>query len=87
MKPTINERSRVLAELLDTGDIEYINAGVYIVAYRNYLVIKRVIDNNLLVDGTLTLHSDNPLSGKTLIRRDDIRFVWRVSDIVGSKVR
>lgn len=87
MEPTIHEQSRVLAEIVNDSDIDYIDSGVFIVAFRKQMVIKRVKDNNLLINNTLTLHSDNPYRGQITIRRNDIHRIWRVSDIISGKVR
>jgi phage repressor protein C with HTH and peptisase S24 domain len=84
MEERLYSRDVILTELVDEGNIDYINSGIYVVAYRNQLVIKRVIDNDLMTSGTLTLHSDNKRHGKIIVRRDDIRFMWKFKAIVYS---
>jgi transcriptional regulator with XRE-family HTH domain len=78
MEPTINESAKVLAEQVSDGNSEFINEGVFIVVYANNMVIKRVKDNSLQLNGLLTLHSDNERSGSLIVRRKDIRCMWKV---------
>jgi phage repressor protein C with HTH and peptisase S24 domain/plasmid maintenance system antidote protein VapI len=84
MEDRLYSRDVILTEMVDDGNIDYINSGIYVVAYRNQLVVKRVIDNDLMVNGTLTLHSDNKNHGKVVIRRDDIRYIWKFKAVVYS---
>lgn len=80
MYPTIKAGTQVLCTQIAHADIKYISSGIYVVAYGDEFVIKRVKDNNLLVNGTLTLHSDNTnIAGANVITEDRIRAVWRVT--------
>ena len=87
MEERLFNRDIILTELMDEGNIEYLNSGIYVVAYRNQLVVKRIIDNDLLINGTLTLHSDNKRHGKIVVRRDDIRYIWKFIAVVFSRAQ
>lgn len=79
MEPNIKDGSQVLTKEVSLSDIKYINPGVYCVLYDDTFVIKRVKDNDLVTNGTLTLHSDNTeTAGKFVVPHERIRGVWRV---------
>ncbi len=85
MFPTIKDSTKILAKYVDPGNWEYIT-GVYVVCYRDFLVAKRIMKNDLILTGTLTLHSDNPQSGETTIRKDDIRGMWEAISTLYQKI-
>ncbi len=88
MADQLNEGARILVTPLNQADWKYANSGVYAAIYGNsHFVVKRIKDNTLLTDGTLTLHSDNPKHGSNTILGDDLRYLWQVQKILEGKVR
>ena len=88
MEPYYYDKMKVRARLVDISEWEYINSGVFIVAYRNNLVIKRIKSNELFSAGYLTLHSDNTqLGGSQMIPKKELQRIWKVMRIVDAPVR
>jgi phage repressor protein C with HTH and peptisase S24 domain len=88
MEPYYYDKMKVRARLVDVSEWEYINSGVFIVAYRNHLVIKRIKNNDLMSLGHLQLHSDNTtLGGSQIIPKKELQHIWRVVRIVDAPVR
>lgn len=87
MLPLLKPGYKVLTTPIAPEDWKYLTSAVYVVALRNgTLLIKRVIDNNLPIDGTLTLHSDNAQHGRMTINEHDLLRLWRVVRIVDGLV-
>lgn len=86
MEEQLKHGSKVLAEPVNRDYWPYLPSGVYAFIYDRHFVVKRVKDNDLLVNGTLTLHSDNPKAGKNIIKSEDIRHIWAVKEIISSPV-
>ena len=86
MRPQLAHGSKVLAVCVDRGDWQYQSGGVYALMYRDYFVVKRIKDNELMTKGMLTLHSDNPDSGSMPVKVEDIRGMWKVLRVVDSPV-
>lgn len=87
MEPQLRSGMWVAAHLIDPGDFKYASSGVYVIDYGSSIVIKRIKDNDLLINGTITLHSDNEKAGKMVVESGDIRRLWRVVDIVRARVQ
>lgn len=88
MTPEIKDRALVLAEAVITNDIKYQSGAVYAVLYAgNNFVVKRIKTNELNVNGTLTLWSDNERYGQVLVHGEDIIHMWKVIEIVKQPVR
>ncbi|MBD0260704.1 MAG: LexA family transcriptional regulator [Cytophagales bacterium] len=86
MWPQIRHGARVLAVCVDKGDWCYQSGGVYAVMYKDYFVIKRIKDNELLTRKLLTLHSDNPEGGSMPVPLEEIRGIWKVVKVVDAPV-
>ncbi|MFD1184874.1 S24 family peptidase [Pontibacter rugosus] len=86
MEPQLKHGSKVLAVEVPKGDWVYQAGKVYAIAFANQFVTKRIKDNDMLINGTLTLHSDNPNGGKFVVPADQIRSMWRVIEVVKSTV-
>jgi len=86
MSPQLANGARVLAVHIDPIDWEYQSGSIYAVIYRDYFVVKRIRDNELLTKKRLTLHSDNPLGGSVTIPLKDIRGIWKVVRVVDAPV-
>jgi len=86
MSPQLVHGSLVLASGVNQADWMYQSGGVYGVVYRDFFVVKRIRENELLTKGYLTLHSDNQMGGSLSVPAEQIRGLWRVNSIVSSPV-
>lgn len=86
MSPQINDGAKVLGRCVEKADWEYQSGGVYAVLFREQFVIKRILENDLLTKGSLTLHSDNRLGGTVTVKADDIRGMWKVVETLENPV-
>lgn len=86
MSPQINDGAKVLAQCIDYRDWRYQSGGVYAVLFGDHFIVRRIIENELLTKGTLTLHSDNRLGGVMTISQEDIRGVWKVLEVLENPV-
>ena len=86
MSPQLAHGAKVLAVPVNQSDWEYQSGGVYAVMYRDYFVVKRIRDNELLTRKYLTLHSDNPNGGNVTVPLQDIRGLWKIVAIVEAPV-
>jgi len=86
MVPQLPDGAKVLAVTVDKGDWVYQSGGVFAVVYRDFFVVKRIRDNELLTKKQLTLHSDNPNGGSVTVKSNDLRGMWRVMNIVAAPV-
>jgi len=86
MSPQLAHGAKVLAVPVGENDWVYQSGGVYAVMYRDYFVVKRIRDNELLTRKFLTLHSDNPNGGNVTVSLQDIRGLWKIVMIVEAPV-
>lgn len=86
MSPQLAHGAKVLAVPVSESDWEYQSGGVYAVMYRDYFVVKRIRDNELITRRYLTLHSDNPNGGNVTVPLQDIRGLWKIVTIVEAPV-
>ncbi len=86
MSPQLIHGAKVLAVPVSDSNWEYQSGGVYAVMYRDYFVVKRIRDNELLTRKYLTLHSDNPNGGNVTVPLQDIRGIWKIVSIVEAPV-
>lgn len=86
MSPQLAHGAKVLAVPVSESNWEYQSGGVYAVMYRDYFVVKRIRDNELLTRKYLTLHSDNPNGGNVTVPLQDIRGLWKIVTIVEAPV-
>ncbi len=86
MTPQLTDGAKVLAVGVDRGDWVYQSGGVFAVVYRDFFVVKRIRDNELLTKKQLTLLSDNPNGGSVTVKSNDLRGMWRVMSIVTAPV-
>ncbi len=86
MSPQLAHGAKVLAIPVGENNWEYQSGGVYAVMYRDYFVVKRIRDNELLTRKYLTLHSDNPNGGNVTVPLQDIRGLWKIVAIVEAPV-
>ncbi len=86
MSPQLAHGAKVLAVPVSENNWEYQSGGVYAVMYRDYFVVKRIRDNELLTRKYLMLHSDNPNGGNVTVPLQDIRGIWKIVSIVEAPV-
>ena len=86
MSPQLAHGAKVLAVPVGENNWEYQSGGVFAVMYRDYFVVKRIRDNELLTRKYLTLHSDNPNGGNVTVPLQDIRGLWKIVAIVEAPV-
>ena len=86
MSPQLAHGAKVLAVPVSESDWEYQSGGVFAVMYRDYFVVKRIRDNELITRKYLTLHSDNPNGGNVTVPLQDIRGLWKIVTIVEAPV-
>lgn len=86
MSPQLVDGARVIATEVNPADWMYQSGGVFAVVYRDFFVIKRIRENELLTRQYLTLHSDNPLGGSISVPAQDLRGLWKVHGIVYAPV-
>lgn len=86
MSPQLAHGAKVLAVPVNQSDWEYQSGGVYAVMYRDFFVVKRIRDNDLITRKYLTLHSDNPNGGNVTVPYHDIRGLWKIVTIVEAPV-
>ena len=83
MLPKYPVGMRLLAKPVPAAEWDYINSMLVMVLYRSTLVVRRIKENDLISKSYLTLYADSDEAGYVLVRRDDIKSIWQVVDIVG----
>jgi repressor LexA len=74
---------KLLACPVDKEEWEYLNSTLVLVLYRKVLALRRIRENELLVRGYLTLYADAENAGFVHVKREDLKSIWRVVDIIG----
>lgn len=88
MEPSIIEGAVVLVESVSKADVKYESGAVYAVLYgTGRFVVKRIKTNDLNMNGTLTLWSDNEKYGHIVVHGEDIHRMWKVIEKVREPVR
>lgn len=82
MEPGMQRGDRVLAFFQEISEWEYLNPGIYAVVYRNSFVIKRIMKNTLQATGQLELISDNAIHGPITVKMEDIKAIWKVTELI-----
>lgn len=86
MEPNMQRGDRVLAFFQENAEWEYLNPGVYAIVYRNSFVVKRIVKNTLQVSGQIELISDNNIHGPITVRIEDIKAIWKVTDLIRRRI-
>lgn len=86
MLPRYPVGMKLLACPVPVADWDYLNSSLVLVLYRSMLVVRRVKENELVSKQVLTLYADSEDSGFVTVRRDDLRSIWRIINIVGVDV-
>lgn len=83
MLPKYPVGMRLLAKPMPAAEWDYINSMIVMILYRSTLVVRRIKENDLIGKGYLTLYADSDEAGYVVVKRDDIKSIWQVIDIVG----
>jgi repressor LexA len=86
MSPRIPHGTKILITPIAPADWEYSSSGIYAVMFKDFFVVKRIKDNELLTKSILMLHSDNTEAGSMLIHGKDLRAMWKVVKIVDAPI-
>lgn len=87
MGPRYVRGMKLLARPILQQDWDYVNSMLVVVLYRTTFVMRRVKENELPTRNYLTLHADAPDAGFVHVKRDDLRSIWEVVDIVGGGIK
>ncbi len=87
MEPLLRNGYRVLALPVKEESWADAQPGVYVVLYRGAVAVRRLKGNALSTNETLTLWPENnDQASELVLRKADIRALWRVERIVDGKV-
>lgn len=86
MAPRYMKGTRLLARPIPQQDWDYVNSKLCVVLYRTTFVMRRIKENELPSKNFLTLYADSPEAGFVIVKRDDLRSIWEVLEIVGGGV-
>jgi repressor LexA len=86
MEPTLMSGWSVACYPIEKENFKYLPGGIYAIVFGSFFVIKRVKDNNLLKDGTLTLHSDNERGGTLTVPGEELRGIWKVVKVTDGPI-
>ncbi len=87
MGPRYVKGMRLLARVVPQQDWEYTNSGLFLVLYKSTFVMRRIKENELISKDYLTLYADSPDAGFVTVKRDDLRSIWEVLEIVSGGVK
>ncbi|RYC70098.1 hypothetical protein [Spirosoma sordidisoli] len=86
MQPRYPAGMRLLAKPIPVADWDYINSTLVLVLYRNTLVVRRIKENELLSRHYLTLYADSDEAGFVIVKREDVKSIWRITKIIGGEI-
>lgn len=85
MFPTLRDGSLILAKEIPENRWHYAE-GVVVAVFAEYVVVKRILRNNLLTGDTLLLGSDNEKYGQMTVALADIRALFKAKRIISSDI-
>ncbi len=85
MSPTLADGALILAKEIPEKSWHYAE-GVVVAVYSEFVVVKRVLKNDLLSGNTLVLGSDNEKYGQMTIPLSDIRAIYKAKRIISSDI-
>ena len=86
MAPRYSFGTRLLSRPIPQQDWDYINSKLCVILYRKVFVMRRIKENELPSKNFLTLYADSSDGGFVIVKRDDLRSIWEVLEIVGGGV-
>ena len=85
MFPTIKDGALILAKEIPERSWHYAE-GVVVAIYAEYVVVKRILRNELLTNNRLILGSDNEKYGQMAVQFSDIRALFKAKRIISSEI-
>lgn len=85
MFPTIIPGAKILCKRIEENKWEYAD-GIVVIVYGKTLTVKRIVNNRIYTDNTLTICGDNPRIGSIDVARSEIRAMWKAIRIVSQKL-
>lgn len=85
MSPAIPNRAKILTRNIAQSKWEQAE-GVVVVVFGDEVVVKRIINNDLAINNSLVLSSDNPKFGERRIALADIRAMYKAIRIVSADI-
>ncbi len=85
MIPTIQPGAMVLTKLIPECRWHYAE-GVVVAAYDDFVVLKRVIRNELLTSNRIILGSDNERYGEMTVAAADLRAMFKAKRILSQDI-
>lgn len=86
MYPTINNGALILAKIVPESSWHYAE-GIVVAVYSDFVVVKRILRNELLTNNCLILTSDNEKYGQMTVQLSDIRAIYKAKRIISSDIR
>ena len=87
MEPYINSGDEVIALEVPEGKWDMAQNGIFVVSYGDVVTIKKVIGNDLMNHGTLTLRPWRDELAPYIIKRREIQSIFRVEEIMPCSFR
>jgi phage repressor protein C with HTH and peptisase S24 domain len=82
MEPELRDKDKILVRNYPNKNDWVSITGIAAVIHNGFFTVKRILENDLAKDGTLTLVSDNPLGGNYKVNQDDIFAIMTYEDLV-----
>lgn len=82
MEPYIHSGDEVVAHQLEEADWEGVQNCIVVVAHGQQLTVKKVVGNDLATRSTLTLRPYRDELAPLTVRRNEIRALYRVEEVV-----
>ncbi len=86
MYPTIPSGALILVKEIPEKSWHYAE-GVVVAVYDTFVVVKRIVKNDLLLNNTLILGSDNKDYGQMVVQQADLRALFKAKRIISSAIR
>lgn len=86
MYPTIPSGALILAKEIPEKSWHYAE-GVVVAVYDTFVVVKRIVKNDLLLNNILVLGSDNKDYGQISVPQSDLRALYKAKRIISSAIR
>ena len=87
MQPHYIPNDRLLCKIINPEDWQYQNNDIFVFWFRDTFTIKRIYENNLSVNETLSLFADNDEKFKLTINGSDIRYMFKIIRIASGAKR
>lgn len=86
MTPKLPIHTKMLARPIPFSKWDYTGGGLYAILYGSDFVVRRIKGNDLPTKNFLTIYADNEEFGYLHIKRDDLKSIWKIVEIVGGGI-